>query len=69
MHCCVFNTAVLRYRYIDCLVRTASVRWTAARLKCRATPDGVRFGRGLNLRGASWRDSSEHIMRLINLLV
>ena len=44
-------------------------RWTAARLKFWAASEGVLFGRGLNLGDVSWRDCSEHIIRLINLLV
>ena len=58
-----FQYGLLRYRYTGCPVLPVG------RLKYRAAPDSVRLGRDLNLSGASWRDSSEHIKRLINLLV
>ena len=64
--CFQYGSVTLQVHGLSC---AANPRWTAARLKCRAAPDGVRFARGLNLSGVSWRDSSERIMRLINFLV
>jgi hypothetical protein len=76
MHCCVFNTAVLHYRYMGCPLLTGLVGqeltglvgqqhgWNAGLLRKVCVS-----ARGLNLGDVSWRDCSEHIIRLINLLV